>query len=87
MIWYPVVDRARIELLEETFKNSGIKNIQLFELATTADTQGHGMTASGMIVINPPWTLKSIMDEVLVELTQLLSDPTGFYRSEQLVCE
>ena len=87
MIWYPVVDRTRIEVLESTLQNSGIKNIQLFELATTADTQGHGMTASGMIVINPPWTLKAMMDDILLELTQLLSDQTGFYRSEQLVCE
>lgn len=87
MIWYPVVQRERIDLLEETLSGSGIRNIQLFELATSADTEGHGMTASGMIVINPPWTLKNTMDSVLPELTRLLGDKTGFYRSEQLVEE
>ncbi|TMP77685.1 23S rRNA (adenine(2030)-N(6))-methyltransferase RlmJ, partial [Pseudoalteromonas ruthenica] len=68
MIWYPVVDRARIDLLEQTLIESGVSNVQLFELATSADTQEHGMTASGMIVINAPWTLKATMDSVLPEL-------------------
>ncbi|RJE77995.1 23S rRNA (adenine(2030)-N(6))-methyltransferase RlmJ [Pseudoalteromonas sp. MSK9-3] len=87
MIWYPVVDRARIDLLEQTLVESGVRNVQLFELATSADTQEHGMTASGMIVINAPWTLKATMDSVLPEFVEMLSDETGFYRSEQLVAE
>jgi len=87
MIWYPVVDRERIERMEAGLVESGISNIQLFELATEADTDVHGMTASGMIVINPPWKLKQTMDQVLPELVELLSQSSGFYRSEQLVAE
>ncbi|MFC3033556.1 23S rRNA (adenine(2030)-N(6))-methyltransferase RlmJ [Pseudoalteromonas fenneropenaei] len=87
MIWYPVVDRARIDLMESQLKASGVRNIHLYELATSADTFEHGMTASGMIVINPPWTLTTTMNEVLPELVTLLSDEDGFYRSEQLVPE
>ncbi|CAM4084297.1 23S rRNA (adenine(2030)-N(6))-methyltransferase RlmJ [Pseudoalteromonas byunsanensis] len=87
MIWYPVVSRSRIDLLEQTLIDSGIRNIQLFELATEQDTEQHGMTASGMIVINPPWTLKKSLDEVLPELVKYLSRAGGFYRSEQLVDE
>lgn len=87
MIWYPVVDRERIDRMEEGLIASGMRNIQLFELATQADTDEHGMTASGMIVINPPWKLKQTMDAVLPELVDLLSDASGFYRSEQLVEE
>ncbi|MFY8327136.1 23S rRNA (adenine(2030)-N(6))-methyltransferase RlmJ [Pseudoalteromonas sp. ZZD1] len=87
MIWYPVVDRERIDHMEQGLIASGMRNIQLFELATQADTDVHGMTASGMIVINPPWKLKQTMDAVLPELVDLLSDASGFYRSEQLVEE
>lgn len=87
MIWYPVVDRERIDNMEQGLIDAGIRNIQLFELATEADTDVHGMTASGMIVINPPWKLKQVMDELLPELVSLLSGPSGFYRSEQLVEE
>lgn len=87
MIWYPVVNRERIERMEQGLIASGMRNIQLFELATEADTEVHGMTASGMIVINPPWKLKQTMDKILPELVSLLSDSSGFYRSEQLVEE
>lgn len=87
MIWYPVVERERIDRMEEGLIASGVRNVQLFELATKADTDVHGMTASGMIVINPPWKLKQTMDAVLPELVGLLSDASGFYRSEQLVEE
>ncbi|MDE3273622.1 23S rRNA (adenine(2030)-N(6))-methyltransferase RlmJ [Pseudoalteromonas sp. G4] len=87
MIWYPVVSRERIDIMEAGLINSGIRNIQLFELATSADSEELGMTASGMIVINPPWTLKQTMDECLPELVSLLADDDGFYRSEQLVEE
>ncbi|WP_462157234.1 23S rRNA (adenine(2030)-N(6))-methyltransferase RlmJ [Pseudoalteromonas sp. GB56] len=87
LLWYPVVDRERIDRVEQRLIQSGIKNIQLFELATSADTDVHGMTASGMIAINPPYTLMQTMHEVLPELVSLLSDKTGFYRAEQLVTE
>lgn len=87
MIWYPVVDRARIDAMEAQLKASGLRNISLYELATSADTEEHGMTASGMIVINPPWTLTKTMQEVLPELVSLLGDEHGFFRCEQLVPE
>ncbi|KID58002.1 ribosomal RNA large subunit methyltransferase J [Pseudoalteromonas luteoviolacea] len=87
MIWYPVVDRDRIEQMEAELIASGVRNIQLFELATSADTDERGMTASGMIVINPPYVLKNIMDAVLPELVKELADDDGFFRSVELVAE
>ncbi|WP_105200155.1 MULTISPECIES: 23S rRNA (adenine(2030)-N(6))-methyltransferase RlmJ [unclassified Pseudoalteromonas] len=87
LLWYPVVDRERIDRIEQRLTQSGIKNIQLFELATSADTDTHGMTASGMIAINPPYTLMQTMEQVLPELVTLLSDSSGFYRAIQLVEE
>ncbi len=87
-IWYPVVNRARIDEMELALKKSGIKNIQLMEFAVAPDSLEHGMTASGMIVINPPWTLWSAMEEALPWLVDNLSeDGQGFYRLEQLVPE
>jgi len=86
-IWYPVVSRARIDEMESSFKKSGIKNIQLFELGIAPDGHEVGMTSSGMIVINPPWTLWEAMGECLPYLVDTLAPNTGFYRMEQLVPE
>jgi 23S rRNA (adenine2030-N6)-methyltransferase len=86
-IWYPVVSRARIDELERAFKKSGIANIQLFELAIAPDSYELGMTSSGMMVINPPWTLWASMEQCLPYLVEQLAPEQGFYRLEQLVAE
>ena len=88
MIWYPVVERERIDAMEASLVDSGIRNIQLFELATRADTEEKGMTASGLMVVNPPYTLMQTMAEVLPELVSLLAEDQGAgYRCLQLVDE
>ncbi|WP_036252124.1 23S rRNA (adenine(2030)-N(6))-methyltransferase RlmJ [Methylobacter sp. BBA5.1] len=87
-LWYPVVERRRNDALEQALQNSGIKNIQLFELGIQADTSEHGMTASGMIVINPPWTLTPDMERVLPWLADVLGESgAGFFRVRKLAGE
>ncbi len=85
-LWYPVVERNRNRQLEKAIKASGIKNVQLFELGIKTDTHEHGMTASGMIVVNPPWTLVSEMQQILPWLVEVLGiQEAGSYRIETLV--
>lgn len=88
VIWYPVVLRQRIEEMEQAFKKSGIKNIQLFELGIAADNPEYGMNSSGLFVINPPWTLWAAMEQALPYLADTLGENgEGFYRLEQIVAE
>ena len=87
-LWYPVVERGRNQQFEKAIKTSEIKNVQLFELGIKTDTHEHGMTASGMIVINPPWTLAADMKQILPWLADILGiEDTGLYRIETLVGE
>ena len=87
-IWYPVVQRQRITQMEIQLCRSGIKNIQKFELAVRADSEEQGMTASGMWVINPPWSLFDKMKLLLPKLrTSLAQDKHAFHRCEVLVGE
>lgn len=87
-LWYPVVERSTIDTLEKKFVQSGVKNIQRFELGVSEDTEERGMTSSGMIVINPPWTLFSKMSALLPRLAEQLSK-TGnpIYKCDTLVGE
>jgi 23S rRNA (adenine2030-N6)-methyltransferase len=88
IIWYPVVIRLRIDEMERAFKKSDIKNIQLFEMGIAPDNPDYGMNSSGLIVVNPPWTLWAAMEQALPYLADNLSgEGTGFYRLEQLVAE
>jgi 23S rRNA (adenine2030-N6)-methyltransferase len=86
-LWYPVVDRTIIDTLERKFIRSGIKKIQRFELAIAPDQFGSGMSASGMIVINPPWTLKDKMSQILPKLVTTLGNEGAFYKCDILVDE
>ena len=59
--------------------------MQLFELGIKTDTHEHGMTASGMIVVNPPWTLAAEMQQTLPWLADVLGiEGAGLYRIETL---
>jgi len=87
-LWYPVVDRARIDRLERDVIATGIRRIDLFELGIQADRPGHGMTSSGMMVINPPWMLKVSMAQVLPAVAERLAqEPGAPLRIETLVGE
>lgn len=87
-LWYPVVERRRNQQLERAIQNAGLKNVQLYELGIQADSNGFGMTASGMIVVNPPWTLAADLQNTLPYLAETLGiDAQGHYRITTLVDE
>ncbi|MCW8919406.1 MAG: 23S rRNA (adenine(2030)-N(6))-methyltransferase RlmJ [Gammaproteobacteria bacterium] len=86
-LWYPVVERRRIDRLEKALSASGIRRILLLELGIAADRPGHGMTASGMVVINPPFSLATEMAPALDYLAQTLGVGHGHSRIVELVGE
>ena len=75
-LWYPVVLRQQIKRMLSELQATGIKRILQIELAVRPDSDQRGMTASGMIVINPPWKLAAEMEAVLPWLHKQLS-PAG----------
>lgn len=86
-IWYPVVNRCDIDDMLDGLKGLGIRKILQIELGVSPDTNERGMTASGMIVINPPWKLESQMTELLPFLQQTIAPVTGHHKVEWVVPE
>jgi len=87
LLWYPVVRRASVERLERDLTSSGLRDVLLAELAV-APASGGGMQASGLIMVNPPWTLKPELESLLGFLAATLGrDGQGGYRLEVLVGE
>ncbi|EGR0892267.1 23S rRNA (adenine(2030)-N(6))-methyltransferase RlmJ [Vibrio cholerae] len=86
-IWYPVVNRCDIDDMLEGLQGLEIRKILQIELGVAPDTNERGMTASGMIVINPPWTLESQMQSILPFLKQAIAPATGHYKVEWVVPE
>ncbi len=86
-IWYPVVNRCDIEDMLEGLQGLGIRKILQIELGVSPDTTERGMTASGMIVINPHWKLEGQMQTVLPFLKQAIAPATGHFKVEWVVPE
>jgi len=86
-IWYPVVNRFDIDDMLDGLKGLEIRNILQIELGVSPDTNERGMTASGMIVINPPWKLESQMTALLPFLQQTIAPVTGHHKVEWIVPE
>lgn len=87
-LWYPVIERQRTEEFVGSIAASGMRDVQRFELGVEADAPGRGMTASGMLVVNPPWTLRATMAQLLPRLAETLAQgPGAFSRVEVVVPE
>ncbi len=86
-IWYPVVNRYDVEDMLEGLQALGIRKILQIELGVAPDSNERGMTASGMIVINPPWTLAAQMQSILPFLQQTIAPATGHHKVEWIVPE
>lgn len=84
VIWYPVVQPA---LLEEMFKGIaglGVKDVLRLELDVAPGSR-QGMMASGVVVLNPPYTLVAQMQQCLPWLADKLGlHGPGAYRIETL---
>ncbi|WP_017349846.1 23S rRNA (adenine(2030)-N(6))-methyltransferase RlmJ [Pantoea sp. A4] len=87
-LWYPVVMRQQIKHMLRDLEATGIRRILQIELAVRPDSDQRGMTASGMIVINPPWKLEQQMRELLPWLHKtLVPNGNGHTKVEWIVPE
>ena len=73
LLWYPVVDAARVQRLQREIQKTRLRNVHLFELSVR-EAGAAGMTASGVIIVNPPWALPAKAHEVLPVLAAILAE-------------
>ncbi|WP_101674695.1 23S rRNA (adenine(2030)-N(6))-methyltransferase RlmJ [Alloalcanivorax mobilis] len=75
-IWYPVIGRRRADAYAERLVALGTRALRL-ELNVRQPGSAHGMTGSGMVVINPPWGLDKKMETALPVLHKALAQGGG----------
>lgn len=75
-LWYPVKDVAQVEQFARQLRETGIKKILRVELNIAKSTKPPTMHGTGMIIVNPPFTLAKELKPILRELHPLLS-PEG----------
>ena len=77
LAWYPIKERAAPDALARRLRNSGIPKILRVELSVAAPREPSRLSACGLIVINPPWTLTDELAMLLPELAVALSGKGG----------
>lgn len=63
-LWYPLKKGAPVAAFHQALKESGIPKILCAELSVKSDREP-GLAGSGLVVVNPPYTLKGELDMLL----------------------
>ena len=87
MLWYPVIQRQRVESMAKALQTSAIPDILQVEYSPLADSEGIGMTGSGLFIINPPWVLAEQMQTLLPWLLTTTGTSSGHFRIQTLTPE
>ena len=87
LLWYPVVQRSDVDATVAALLKKPLRDLWQVELGVRADTDSHGMTASGLFLLNPPWTLAAQLREALPLVQQQLAPESGHWFVENLIGE
>ncbi len=87
LLWYPVVLRANIDWMISSLMKTGMRDLWQVELGIEADNEGFGMTASGLFLLNPPYTLATQLRESLPLIVEQLAPTGGNWCVKNLVPE
>ncbi|SOC39696.1 23S rRNA (adenine2030-N6)-methyltransferase [Rhizobium subbaraonis] len=71
-LWYPLKKGAPIAEFHKALKDLGIPKMLCAELSVKSDRDTTGLSGSGLIVVNPPFTLKDELGRLLPFLKERL---------------
>jgi len=87
-LWYPVKDRAGAETFRQTLKKSGMARILDCVLTIRPPSAAERLDGSGMVIVNPPYTLEAELRVILAALAGILAeDKAGNWSLEWLAGE
>ncbi len=72
-LWYPIKKGAPVAEFHEALKALEIPKMLCAELSVRSDRETTGLSGSGLIIVNPPFTLKDELHLVLPELKRVLA--------------
>ena len=76
-LWYPIKDRAAVAAFRGELAGSGMDKILDIRFDVRRASPEPRLDGSGMIVVNPPFTLESELRILLPELKRLLAEDGG----------
>src|SRR5215470_213620 len=77
LVWYPVKDRDGPDRFIRALRRAGMEKCLRVEFAVAASEPGGGLSACGVMVVNPPWKLAAEVKIVAAVLVDLLGRDLG----------
>lgn len=72
-LWYPIKDRASLELFHRELKNAVQRPLLITELCIQPEDVAARLNGSGMAIVNPPWQFDQQLEAVLPWLWDVLA--------------
>ncbi len=76
-LWYPVKDRKAVSAFHKQLSACGIKKILAAELMVRGPSGETGLDGSGMIIVNPPFTLEGELKAIFPPLMEAMRVDQG----------
>jgi 23S rRNA (adenine2030-N6)-methyltransferase len=86
LLWYPIKDRNAPDALARRLKRLNLSDMLRCELMMGAPRTEGGLAGSGVIVVNPPFTLEQDLRALMPALCRILS-PAAVARTDRLAPE
>ena len=86
LLWYPIKDREAPDALARRLRKLSVPNILRSELTIGPPRAEGGLIGSGLVVVNPPFTLERDLRSLMPDLCRLLS-PDAAARADWLAAE
>ena len=78
LLWYPIKDQAEVAAFAKSLVRLGIAKMLRVELILPTAGPDTGLRGSGLIAVNPPWTLHDELKVLLPALAEVMSrGPAG----------
>lgn len=78
ILWYPVKDRDGVARFRDRIAAQGTAETLAAEIAVRGDGDaGAGLAATGVVVVNPPYTMHDKLAAALPELAAAMADPAA----------
>lgn len=80
-LWYPRKDGAPVEAFHAALQSAGLAKMLVAELDVREARAASGLSGSGLVLINPPFTLEDELAVLLPDLARILGDGEGTQHS------
>jgi 23S rRNA (adenine2030-N6)-methyltransferase len=87
LLWYPIKDQRAAHGFGRDIARRGIARMLRAELTVATVRDGEKLNGSGLIIVNPPWTLEAELALLLPALAEILAVQKGASKLDWLAGE